>query len=63
MTHLKISASNWFYYKEICYDAARSCERKTALQPPDSITKEEELNRYSTKKYFLFQKLILLDEV
>ena len=22
------SASSWFYYKEICYDAARSLERK-----------------------------------
>jgi hypothetical protein len=24
----EISASSWFYYKEICYDAARSQERK-----------------------------------
>jgi hypothetical protein len=24
----EISASSWFYYKEICYDAARSHERK-----------------------------------
>ena len=25
----EISVSGWFYYKEICYDAARSRERKT----------------------------------
>jgi hypothetical protein len=27
----EISASGWFYYKEICYDAARSRERKITV--------------------------------
>ena len=27
----EIIASSWFYYKEICYDAARSRERKIKL--------------------------------
>jgi hypothetical protein len=27
LTACPISASSWFYYKEICYDAARSHER------------------------------------
>jgi hypothetical protein len=36
--HLEISASSWFYYKEICYEAARSHEREILVYFNRSFT-------------------------
>jgi hypothetical protein len=45
--NVKIGASGWFYYKEICYDAARSRERKNLTTNIQHVFSSVGIHRFS----------------